>query len=128
MKIRTTNKEAKNYVVDGEAFKASNLQSFKYDNAYEVYSYSTKMAVFDKKLGYWFLNKRKYSVTTSRQMKPIFEAIKNQYQNVIEINGEFQHYNFDDNLNLIQNHKIEKLKENLYSQIEETQQTKRSKI
>ena len=69
--IRTTNREARNYVINGVPFKNSNGQLFgrwETPSLYVVYSYGEHWPLFawDGQAKEWLENYDKYSVTTSR--------------------------------------------------------------
>lgn len=67
--IRTTNRNARDYVRNGIPFKNSNGQLFGHwetPTLYVVYSYGDHWPLFVWDNGEWLENSDKYSVTTSR--------------------------------------------------------------
>lgn len=69
--IRTTNREARNYVINGVPFTNSNGQLFgrwETPSLYVVYSYGEHWPLFiwSERTETWYENEDKYSVTTSR--------------------------------------------------------------
>lgn len=73
MAKRISNKQAPAYAVERVAFEGSNIRGTDY-SSYIIRSYETIMAQYYK--GFWLINVQKYSKTTSKQMNPIFKAIR----------------------------------------------------
>lgn len=80
--VRTTNRKARDYTVNGIPFTNSNGQLFgrwETPKLFVVYSYGTHWPLFAWDDGTWYENEDKYSSTTSRhrsQSHPLAETVK----------------------------------------------------
>ena len=100
--IRTSNINSSKYTTLKKEFKANNLYAVNKNNCYVVYSYGKHFPIYVYKNKYWYMNKNKYSISTSKQQtqsKPDTKRIieKNTYELFKLINdvGTFEtHYSW----------------------------------
>jgi SAM-dependent MidA family methyltransferase len=68
-------KEIEKLIAARKPFKhAHSMRAEVHDDAYRIYSYSTLIASFDFEKCEWWMNEKKYSVTTSKQQNLIRRA------------------------------------------------------
>jgi hypothetical protein len=64
-------------IAELQEFQGSNLRGTWENGVYAVYSYWTLMASFDPRTGDQFINPKKYSRTTSKQMNYVRQGFEN---------------------------------------------------
>jgi len=67
------------FLRNGVTFRSNTMKHIKTGyNLYEVYSYSTLIAIFDWSTRTLFLNEHRYSVTTARHQRLILEGLEEE--------------------------------------------------
>lgn len=97
---RIANKNAMHYVTNKLDFKGSNTKGINInENLYVVYSYGEHFPIFVNVNGEWFLNKDRYSVSTSKHQSQLHPLFKIKEENclttnelITKINNESRNY------------------------------------
>ncbi len=100
--IRTSNINSSKYTTLKKEFKGHNLFAVKENGCYVVYSYGKHFPIYVYKNKYWYMNKEKYSISTSKQQtqsRPDTKRIikKSTYElfKLIDKNSTYEtHYNW----------------------------------